>query len=66
MKSNVKPTLEISDQGNKDAAAALFLYRDGDFATYFYLDTDHTLGNWWILPGWETLSNLSRRFYPMS
>jgi len=42
-KGNVKPALEISNQGNKEAAAALLLHREGVFATYFGLDTDNAL-----------------------
>ncbi|MBQ0956919.1 phage tail protein [Serratia symbiotica] len=42
-KGSAKPALEISNQGNKDAVAALLLHREGDFATYFGLDTDNAL-----------------------
>lgn len=42
-KGSAKPALEISNQGNKDAVAALLLNSKGDFATYFGLDTDNAL-----------------------
>lgn len=38
-----KPSLEVSNNGNKSAAAVLMLHREGDFATYFGLDTDNSL-----------------------
>ncbi|WP_277972744.1 gp53-like domain-containing protein [Pantoea agglomerans] len=41
--STHKPSLEVSNNGNKSAAAVLMLHREGDFATYFGLDTDNSL-----------------------
>lgn len=41
--SGHKPSLEVSNNGNKSAAAVLMLHREGDFATYFGLDTDNSL-----------------------
>ncbi|MXP48726.1 hypothetical protein FD733_02360 [Pantoea sp. Eser] len=41
--STHKPALEISNNGNKSAAAVLMLHREGEFATYFGLDQDNAL-----------------------
>ncbi|SFN72318.1 Phage tail fibre repeat-containing protein [Izhakiella capsodis] len=38
-----RPSLEVSNNGNKYASAALMFHREGDFATYFGLDTDNAL-----------------------
>ncbi|MDF7679117.1 hypothetical protein PT300_00165 [Enterobacteriaceae bacterium ESL0689] len=38
-----KPSLEVSNGGNKSASAAMMFHREGDFATFFGLDTDNSL-----------------------